>query len=106
VAIGTLIPSLIAQLGFWPYYTSKLLDLTPFEVVWNIWGPPIAAAIPFAIVSCVLEIFFPAHKLVVFILQVTACLPVYFVTAALVFRSFIRSQMFPRVRALFIARAE
>lgn len=104
VAVGTLVPSLIAQLGFWPYYTSKLLGLTPVEVVWNIWGPPIAAAIPFAIVSYVLEIFFPTHKLAVFMLQIVASLPVYFLTVALVFRSFVRSQVVPLVRALFVAR--
>jgi O-antigen/teichoic acid export membrane protein len=105
VAIGTLIPSLIAQLGFWPYYTSKLLGLSPFEVVWNVWGPPIAAAIPFAIVSYALETFLPAHKLLVFMLQVVASLPVYFLTVALVFQSFVRSQIVPRVRARFVARA-
>jgi O-antigen/teichoic acid export membrane protein len=105
VAAGTLIPNLIAQLGFWPYYTSKLLGLTPVEIVWNIWGPPIGAAVPFAIVSYALETFFPAHKLTVFMLQVVASLPVYFLTVGLVFRSFVRSQVIPRVRTLFAGRA-
>jgi O-antigen/teichoic acid export membrane protein len=105
VAIGTLIPSLIAQLGFWPYYTAKLLGLSPVDIVWRIWGPPIAAAIPFAIVSYAVETFFPAHNLAVFMLQVIASLSVYFLAVAVVFRNLIRSQVIPRVRALFVARA-
>jgi O-antigen/teichoic acid export membrane protein len=106
VAIGTLIPSLVAQLGFWPYYTSKLLGLTPVEIVWNVWGPAIAAGIPFAIFSYTLESFFPAHKLAVFAFQVAASLSIYLLTVALVFRSLIRSQVVPRVRALFVAHAK
>jgi O-antigen/teichoic acid export membrane protein len=105
VAIGTLVPSLIAQLGFWPTYISKLVGLTPFEVVWNVWGPAILTSIPFAIASWVMEAFYPAHSLVEFFVQVIATLPVFFLTVALIFRSFVRSQVLPKIRSLFFAEA-
>ena len=100
VAIGTLVPSLIAQLGFWPRYISRLVGLTPFQVVWTVWGPLILASIPFAVVSWALETFHPAHSLLVFFLQVGATLAVFLIIVAFVFRSFVRSEVVPRVRSL------
>lgn len=105
VAIGTLVPSLIAQLGFWPTYISKLVGLTPFEVIWNVWGPTILSSIPFAIASWTMETFHPAHNIAEFFLQVIVTLPVFFLTVALVFRSFVRSQVLPKIRSLFFAVA-
>jgi O-antigen/teichoic acid export membrane protein len=105
VAIGTLVPSLIAQLGFWPRYISKLVGLTPFEVAWNVWGPVILTSIPFAIASWAMESFHPAHSIAEFFLQVIATLPVFFLTVALIFRSFVRSQVLPKIRSLFFAEA-
>jgi O-antigen/teichoic acid export membrane protein len=100
VAIGTLVPSLIAQLGFWPRYISKLVGLTPFEVVWNVWGPVILTSIPFAIASWTIEAFHPAHSIAEFFFQVIATLPVFFLAVALIFRSFVRSQVLPKIRLL------
>jgi O-antigen/teichoic acid export membrane protein len=105
VAIGTLVPSLIAQLGFWPHYISRLVGLTPFEVVWNVWGPVLLSSIPFAIASWTMESLHPAHSLVEFFLQVIATLPVFFLTVALIFRSFVRSQILPKIRSMFFAEA-
>jgi O-antigen/teichoic acid export membrane protein len=100
VAIGTLVPSLIAQLGFWPRYISRLVGLTPFEVVWNVWGPVILTSVPFAIASWSIEAFHPAHSIAEFVLQVIATLPIFFLTVALIFRSFVRSQVLPKIRSL------
>jgi O-antigen/teichoic acid export membrane protein len=105
VAIGTLVPSMIAQLGFWPRYISRLVGLTPFEVVWNVWGPAILTSIPFAIASWTIEALYPAHNIVEFFLQVIATLPVFLLTVALIFRSFVRNQVLPRIRSLLFVEA-
>ncbi len=105
VAFGTLVPSMIAQLGFWPRYISKLVGLTPTEVVWNVWGPTILASIPFAIASWAIEVHYPAHNIAEFFLQVIATLPVFLLTVALIFRSFVRQQVLPKIRSLLFAEA-
>jgi O-antigen/teichoic acid export membrane protein len=101
VAIGTLIPSLFVQLGFWPRYISKLVGLSPSEVVWNTWGPTILASIPFAAASWAAETFYPAHSLFIFLLQTLALLPLFILTVALVFREYVQCQILPRVKATF-----
>jgi O-antigen/teichoic acid export membrane protein len=106
VAIGTMVPSLFVQVILWPRYISKLVGLSSFEVIWQIWGPMLLASVPFAIASYAISILFPAHSLAVFFLQVLATLPVFFLTVALVFRVYVRSQILPRVRSLFIAEAK
>ncbi|HEY4783634.1 MAG TPA: flippase, partial [Chthoniobacterales bacterium] len=90
VAIGTMVPSLFVQVILWPRYISKLVGLSSFEVIWQIWGPMLLASIPFAIASYAISILFPAHSLAVFFLQVLATLPIFFLTVALVFRVYVR----------------
>jgi O-antigen/teichoic acid export membrane protein len=106
VAIGTMVPSLFVQVILWPRYISKLVGLSSFEVIGQIWGPMLLASIPFAIASYVINILAPAYSLAVFFLQVLATLPIFFLTVALVFRVYVRSQILPRVRSLFIAEAK
>jgi len=98
VAVGTLLPSLFVQWVFWPGYISNLVGLSRYEVVFQIWGPLILASVPFALVTYAFEKCFPAHNLGVFFLQVTVALPIFMVTIALVFRSFVRSQILPKIR--------
>jgi hypothetical protein len=74
-------------------------------VVWNVWGPVILTSIPFAIASWIMEAFHPAHSLAGFFLQIIATLPVFFLTVALIFRSFVRSQVLPKIRSMFFAEA-
>ena len=100
VAIGTLVPSLISQLGFWPRYASRLIGLPTRRILLNIWGPVMLAGIPFALVSYAFDRLLPPHHLAVFFLQVLATLPVFLLTAALVFRGFVSTQVIPRVRSL------
>lgn len=100
VAIGTLVPSLIAQLAFWPHYISKLVGLSSFQVVWDVWGPLIVASIPFAAVSWAFEVFYPAHSLAIFFFQVAVTLPVFLIAVAFAFRGFVRNQIVPQVRSL------
>ena len=106
VAIGTMVPSLFVQVILWPRYISKLVGLSSFEVIGQIWGPMLLASIPFAFASYAVNILAPAHSLAVFFLQVFATLPIFFLTVALVFRVYVRSQILPRVRSLFIAEAK
>ena len=100
VAVGTLIPSLFVQWVFWPGYISNLVGLSRYEVVFQVWGP-LDTACPFhlTIVTYAIERFFPAHNLGVFFLQVAAALSIFMGTVALVFRSFVRSQILPKVRS-------
>jgi O-antigen/teichoic acid export membrane protein len=106
VALGTLIPSVIVHVIFWPRYISKLVGVSAFDVVWNVWAPIFLASVPFAIASYAIEVFFPARNLAIFFLQVIATLAFFFLPVAIVFRGFVRSQIFPRVRSMFLAEAK
>jgi O-antigen/teichoic acid export membrane protein len=103
VALGTLIPSVIAQLGLWPRYISKLVGLSAFEVLWGVWGPVLAAAVPFAVASWLVDIYFPAHSMIHFLLQVIATLPVFLIPAVIVFRKFVRERVLPTIKQMFAA---
>jgi O-antigen/teichoic acid export membrane protein len=105
VAVGTLVPSLIVQIGLWPRHISKLVGLSAFEVVWSVWAPMFLSSIPFAIATYAVSVLLPARNLTVFFLQVIATLPIFFITVGLVFRAYVRNQILPRVRSFFFANA-
>jgi len=69
------------------------------QVVWNTWGPLLAASIPFAAVSWAFEAFHPANGIAVFFLQTGISLPVFLIAVALAFRSFVRERLVPQVMA-------
>ncbi len=103
VAIGTLIPSLLVHLVLWPVVFTRLLGLGGPRVVWGVWGPMFLTAVPFAIASHFVNVMFPPRNLLVFLLQTLALLPVFFLAVAAVFRVYVRNQVLPRVRSLFLA---
>jgi O-antigen/teichoic acid export membrane protein len=103
VAIGTLIPSLVVHLVLWPGYVSKLVGLSYSEVVVKVWAPVYLSSIPFAIATYAVNVRFPAHNLMVFFLQIIAILPIFFITLGLVFRTYVRTQIFPKIRSYFLA---
>lgn len=103
VALGTLIPSLVAQLGFWPRYISKLVGLSWFEVIWRVWRPILLVSLPFVLASWAVDVRFPAHSLVQFMLQVAATLPVFVIPAAVLFRSFLRERVLPTIKQMLTA---
>jgi len=105
VALGTMIPNLFVHLVLWPGYISKLVGLSYSDVVGKVWAPMFLSAIPFALVTYFVNHYFPAHNLAVFFLQVIAVLPVFIVVVGWIFRSFISSQILPKVR-LFISAGE
>jgi hypothetical protein len=64
------------------------------------------SVIPFAAATYAVGALFPARNLAVFFLQIIATLPVFFVTVGLIFRSYVRTQILPRMRSLFFAEAK
>jgi hypothetical protein len=88
----------------WPGYISKLVGLSYSEVVWKVWTPVYLSSIPFAIATYAVNVLFPAHHLTVFFLQVIAVLPIFFITIGLVFHSYIRSQLFPKLKYAMLDR--
>ena len=106
VAIGTMLPSLFYQLVMWPGYISKLVGLSRSEVLFGVWTPMLLATIPFAAATYAVNVLFPARNLAIFFLQVIATLPVFFITVGLLFRSYVRSEILPKVRSLFFAEAQ
>jgi O-antigen/teichoic acid export membrane protein len=104
VALGTMIPSLIVHVVFWPRYISKLVGLSAFEVIWNVWAPMFLAGVPFVIASYAMAAF-PVHNLTMFFIQVLATLPVYFLAVAFIFRGYVRQQVVPRIRSLLFTSA-
>ncbi len=103
VAIGTLGPSLLIQLVFWPRYISKLIGVSSSEVILDVWGPLLLASLPFALLSYAFETYYPAHSLITFALQVLATLPALLLPLVFVFRTFVRSMVLPRIRTLLFA---
>ena len=99
VALGTLIPSILVQLTFWPWYTSKLVDISPMEVLWRVWGVMFLAAVPFAAVSYLFERFSAPNHMATFFLQVLIAVGVFFLTIAAIFRNHVREVVLPRVQS-------
>ena len=104
VAIGTAIPSLLVNVVMWPGYISKLVGLSYSEVVWKVWAPVYLSSVPFAIATYAVNARFPAHNLIIFFLQTTAVLPVFIVSIGLVFRSYVTSQIFPKLKYAMLGR--
>jgi O-antigen/teichoic acid export membrane protein len=105
VAIGTLVPSLIVNLGFWPRYISHLVGLSYFEVMFKVWAPMFLSSVPFIIATYAVGVLYPTHNRAVFFLQVIGTLSIFIATIALVFRAYVRSQILPRIRSFFFAEA-
>ncbi len=105
VAFGTLIPSVIVQIGLWPRYVSELVGLNAFQVIWKIWTPAFLSAVPFAVASYFVDRFYPTRHLYSFALQVLATLPVFAITVSLVFRVYITREILPRIRSLVSSAA-
>jgi O-antigen/teichoic acid export membrane protein len=101
VAIGTMIPSLFVHTVLWPRYVSNLVGLSSFDVLWKVWAPMFLSSIPFAVATYTIEMFLPARSLTIFIFQVFATLPIFFVAIGLIFRAYVRSQVLPKVRLFF-----
>jgi O-antigen/teichoic acid export membrane protein len=105
VAVGTLVPSLIVNFVFWPRYISHLVGLNYFEVVWKVWAPMFLSSVPFIIATYAVGVLWPAHSLPVFFLQVICTLSIFIATIGLMYRTYVRSQILPKIRSFLSAEA-
>jgi O-antigen/teichoic acid export membrane protein len=101
VAIGTLVPSLVVNVFFWPRYITNLVKINYREVLLNVWGPMFLSAVPFAAVSYVAKAFFPAASMTMFILQTIVLLPIFGLSVGWTFRANIRRRVLPQMKLLF-----
>jgi len=81
VALGTLIPSVLVNLAFIPLCLSKATGVPVSLFYRSAVLLPTVACIPFAVMSVVIEGFFPATNLAVFFVQVIIILPLVPITA-------------------------
>jgi O-antigen/teichoic acid export membrane protein len=75
VAWGTTLPSLAVSLVFWPWYVRHTLGISVRTYLICTWLRPAFAAIPFVILTYIVERLWPAPNLFVFFLQTSAILP-------------------------------
>jgi O-antigen/teichoic acid export membrane protein len=86
VAVGTVIPSLIAQVFLWPRYVCHLVGAPLRGYLWRAWIQPFGAAVPFGIACLLTNRYWSAQHLATFFLQIAAILPVYLVAVFFLFR--------------------
>lgn len=99
VAIGTLIPSLLIQLGFWPWYTSKIIGISVSEVLWSVWGITFLTAVPFAIALYAIGRAAPPQHMATFFLETVAALLIFLASIGAVFHQQVRRILLPRLQA-------
>ena len=75
VAWGTTIPRLIMALGFAPWFCSKKLGVPAQEYAMHAWIRPLAAMLPFAVVSYLLDRTWTAPNVFYFFGQVAITMP-------------------------------
>jgi O-antigen/teichoic acid export membrane protein len=103
VAIGTLVPSLVVNLIFWPRYVSQLVGISYREVFLKVWGPVFLCAVPFAAASYAVNALFPARDMRMFILQTVLLLPIFAITVAWLFRDAVRDKILPGIKSFLHA---
>ena len=97
VAIGTVVPALVLNLGFIPWYLHRMMGLAPMDFISNAWLRPTIVAAPFALATAVAERLWVPGSLVSFLVQTAALLPILGVT---VFYGGLRSPERERLRAV------
>jgi O-antigen/teichoic acid export membrane protein len=106
VAIGTLLPSLVAQVIVWPSYVCQLVDVSFVQVFRNVWGPVLICAIPYSFASYAVDMLLPARTMIVFMLQTIALLPIFAAAVGVMFRDNVRRQILPRIKSFLGAHAK
>jgi O-antigen/teichoic acid export membrane protein len=101
VAVGTLVPSLVVNLCFWPRYVTNLVKINYRQVLVTVWGPLLLSVVPFAAASYLVDVFFPARNMAMFILQTVALLPIFAMSIGWILRNDIRRTILPRIGSLF-----
>jgi O-antigen/teichoic acid export membrane protein len=75
VAWGTVIPSAMSTLFFWPWYIRRAVGIRPMTYMVSAWVRPILAIVPFAAGTYAIEHYWGAGRLLVFFSQVALILP-------------------------------
>jgi len=101
VAIGTLVPSLVVNVAFWPRYVTNLVKIDYRQVFVRVWGPLFLSVVPFAAASYLVDVFFRARNITIFILQTVALLPIFAMSIGWIFRNDIKRVILPRIGSLF-----
>ncbi|SFS16779.1 Membrane protein involved in the export of O-antigen and teichoic acid [Granulicella pectinivorans] len=99
VAFGTMIPTIATSLFFWPRYLCKLVHMPTFVYVRDGWLRPVLAMLPFLFVSHWAEMHWQPAKLMGFVLQTMALLPLAVMGAFVVFHREI-----PKIRIIIAKR--
>jgi hypothetical protein len=68
-----------------------------------VWAPVFLCAVPFAIASYAVDVFFPPRNIVMFVLQTMALLPIFGIAVGLMFRDNVKRQILPAIRSYFYA---
>ena len=87
VAWGTVIPSLIIEVLYWPPYICHLVGMRVGSYLWQTWGRTVLAAVPYAVACYFVERYWPVQHLAVFFLQIAILLPLFPLALAVVYRS-------------------
>lgn len=98
VAWGTVIPSLITSLLLWPRYVTRILEMSLGQYLWQSWGRPTLAAVPFGVACWLTDRFWHPTSLLHFFLQIAAVLPLYLLGMALCFWKDVTAQLRTRTR--------
>jgi O-antigen/teichoic acid export membrane protein len=75
VALGTLIPSLLVSLLYFPRCLAKATGVSASLFYRNAWLLPTVACVPFALANVFIEHFLPAGNLAIFFMQIILTLP-------------------------------
>ena len=104
VALGTLIPSSIVGVWYFPRILEKATGVPAAQFYFKAWFLPILACTPFGVVSFALERYCPARSLAVFFGQVALSLPLVAAFALVIcFNMNEKKQVHSSIKALLIA---
>ena len=78
VAWGTAIPAIVRNLAFLPWYARRVLDISPSTFVVTSWIRPTVGILPYALVTYLVNHYWPAPSFSVFFLEIALALPVAF----------------------------
>lgn len=98
VAVGTLLPSLIVNLVLWPRYIPKIVEVRGSEILNRIVAPIALCAIPYALASLIVDIYFQPASMAGFLTQTLLLLPTFYLPAVALYWGLIKRDIFPRFK--------
>ncbi|HEX4632716.1 MAG TPA: oligosaccharide flippase family protein [Gemmatimonadales bacterium] len=84
VALGTMVPSLVSSVIVMPWYVHRSVGASPLKYLVEAWVRPIAALIPFAAGTWLIDRYWVAHHLITYFAGVAVLLPVALLGAWLI----------------------